>query len=194
MGFKVKYHNEAAAFLCVMIIATSLQAQARVNVELPTTIVQEETRVPLPNINDNIVQKPKQEVPEDKSVVNPKELNCMAEAVYYESKNESIKGQKAVGHVILNRTKDPKFPKTICKVVNQKNDSTCQFSYKCEGKGPPKNKEDFAVAKEIAADVLEGERDITHGALYFHNLTVKPLWAKASKLTMVIGNHKFYRG
>ena len=47
---------------------------------------------------------------------------------------------------------------------------------------------------KVAKDILEGERDNTNGALFFHNNTVRPLWAKTSKMTTIIGNHKFYRG
>jgi spore germination cell wall hydrolase CwlJ-like protein len=83
----------------------------------------------------------------------------------------------------------------VCGVVNQKHKRTCQFSYKCDGKPDvPKNKEDYETAKEIAENVLDGEKDTTAGALFFHNNTVRPAWAKPSRLTAVIGNHKFYRG
>src|SRR3546814_6180704 len=49
------------------------------------------------------------------------ELECLASAVYFESKGEPLEGQLAVAEVILNRVKSPKFPDTICGVVKQRN-------------------------------------------------------------------------
>src|SRR5699024_5330367 len=52
---------------------------------------------------------------------------CMklAEAIYHESRGESIKGQIAVAQVIMNRVNDPKFPNTVKEVIEQPK----QFSY-----------------------------------------------------------------
>ena len=44
------------------------------------------------------------------------EENCLARAIYFEARSESELGQLAVAKVILNRTRDPKYPKTICGV------------------------------------------------------------------------------
>lgn len=122
------------------------------------------------------------------------ELYCLAEAIYFESKHESKRGQEAVGHVVVNRSRSKKFPQTICGVINQKYKTTCQFSYKCDGRSDvPKNRTEFNSAMRIAEIILAGKRDTTFGAVYFHNMTVRPIWAKASKLTITIGKHKFYR-
>ena len=43
------------------------------------------------------------------NVVAQAQLNCMAEAIYYEARNQSEVGQKAVGHVIMNRMKDDDY-------------------------------------------------------------------------------------
>jgi spore germination cell wall hydrolase CwlJ-like protein len=188
MGFKTNFHPEVIALLVTLTISINANANIPQRDVIGDILEQSAYKAPTPTIT---LPEP---LPETKAV-DQKELRCLAEAIYFESKNESLKGQMAVAHVIVNRTKDPKFPSTICRVVNQKNNSTCQFSYKCEGKSlVPKNKEDYELAMDIAQDTLDGAKDITKGALYFHNNTVKPTWAKASKLTMVIGNHKFYRG
>ena len=190
MGFKVNYHPELIAFLGVLFLST-MPISVSANIPQPKDPIGDilQAQAPLP------APVPIEPEPPVESKPNQKDVNCMAEAVYFESKNEPIKGQKAVAHVILNRTKNPKFPSTICKVINQKNDSGCQFSYKCENKSlRPKNLEDYETAKEVATEVLSGENDITRGAIYFHNNTVKPAWAKLSKLTTIIGNHKFYKG
>ena len=63
------------------------------------------------------------------------EENCMARAIYFEARSESELGQLAVARVILNRTKDPDYPKTICGVVYQGSNrrNSCQFSFACDG-------------------------------------------------------------
>ena len=53
-------------------------------------------------------------------------LRCLTEALYHEARGESVKGQRAVAEVILNRVDHPAFPKSVCGVVNQPS----QFSYK----------------------------------------------------------------
>ena len=71
--------------------------------------------------------------------VDEDELNCLAEAVYFEARGEGAYGQRAVAEVILNRRADPAFPDSVCGVVHQGfNPSSpklhkCQFSYYCDG-------------------------------------------------------------
>jgi hypothetical protein len=48
-----------------------------------------------------------------------KEWACLTEALYFEARGETVKGQFAVGEVILNRVSSPSFPDTICGVINQ---------------------------------------------------------------------------
>lgn len=66
------------------------------------------------------------------------ELNCLAKNIYYEAGSESDKGQLAVGFTTINRTKHPKYPDTICRVVKQRikvdnGSMSCQFSWYCMG-------------------------------------------------------------
>jgi spore germination cell wall hydrolase CwlJ-like protein len=139
--------------------------------------------------------------------VDPKQLQCMAENIYYEAKNEPIEGQAAVARVVMNRVKHG-FAPTPCNVIYQVsyvtkiNEDTldeyrvrlCQFSWVCEGKGKPNpNDPHFKRAVEIAHDVLayDAYQDVLpKSALFFHNLTVDPLWPY--KQVAKIGNHIFY--
>ena len=59
-----------------------------------------------------------------------------SEALYFEARGEPIKGQLAVGEVVLNRVEDPRYPNSICKVINQGTGKrfACQFTYTCDGK------------------------------------------------------------
>lgn len=183
MGFKINYHPEVVMLLGVMMVF-SMQPALRAQASIPEPELQT-FQTSIPQVLE--VQR--------KPGIKRDDLMCLAEAVYFESKNEPKRGQRAVAHVIVNRTKNERFPSTVCGVINQRYRHTCQFSYKCDGKKDiPKNNEDYLLAREIAEDVLEGDRDNTAGALYFHNNTVRPIWAKKSRMTAEIGNHKFYRG
>ena len=151
----------------------------------------------------------------DTSKIDPEQAYCLAENVYYESRNEDIQGQFAVASVTLNRTNDPRFPKTVCDVVKfQAKDYyskrlVCAFSWYCErdkrGKEIPVRNKDgtinqyvvdqFQVAAIVAIKVLSGEvEDNTHGATHFHNPhTSHPAWRKQLQRTVIIGNHTFYK-
>lgn len=54
------------------------------------------------------------------SEIHPKEVNCLAEAIYHESRGEPHEGQAAVVQVIFNRSKVEEFPDSWCKVVYQR--------------------------------------------------------------------------
>ena len=48
-----------------------------------------------------------------------KEWKCLADALYFEARGESVAGQLAVGLVIFNRVEHPKYPDTVCGVTRQ---------------------------------------------------------------------------
>ena len=48
------------------------------------------------------------------------ELKCLADTIYHEGRSLSDIEQKMIGQVVLNRTINNKFPKTICGVVYHK--------------------------------------------------------------------------
>lgn len=138
-------------------------------------------------------------------VVDPKQLACMTKNIFYEAGNESIKGQAAVARVVINRVNHG-FGKTPCAVVYQSNVvekivddeavkvKMCQFSWVCEGKGEPNiNSPRYKQAHQVAYDVMANDayNDVVpKSALFFHNLTVDPLWPY--KQVAKIGNHIFY--
>ena len=62
------------------------------------------------------------------------EWQCLTKALYFEARGESLKGQFAVAEVILNRTDSPRFPGSVCGVVNQSGGGGCQFSFVCDGR------------------------------------------------------------
>lgn len=123
------------------------------------------------------------------------ELDCLAQAVYFEARGEPIKGQAAVAEVVLNRVDSPLFPRTVCGVVNQRNADGCQFSYVCDGR--PDAIADRAAwdrSTRIAAALISGApRTLTEGATHFHTPAVTPSWSRRYLRTATIGSHLFYR-
>ena len=122
-----------------------------------------------------------------------KQVDCLAENIYYEAGYEDSNGQLAVALVTLNRTQNPRFPKDICGVVKQKVEGTCQFSWFCQPL-KPKNQYVYRKNLEIALHAYanyEHIEDLTKGALYYHADYVNPNW-KLNKTTK-IGRHIFYK-
>jgi len=118
------------------------------------------------------------------------ELRCLAGAVYFESRGESLVGQLAVAHVVINRAKSGRFPTSLCGVVHQKS----QFSFVRGGK-MPKIRESGALwsnAVAIAQIARDGSwKNHAPGALFFHARHVSPGWRKTR--IAQIDNHIFYR-
>jgi spore germination cell wall hydrolase CwlJ-like protein len=124
--------------------------------------------------------------------VNQRELTCLAENIYHEAAGESLAGKMAVGFVTLNRVRSGKFAKTVCGVVNQRVGGSCQFSWRCEPGLVTRNNQQWRDSWRIATYLMTVPAfDITAGATYFHNQTVKPNWKNLNK-TGRIDNHTFY--
>ncbi len=120
--------------------------------------------------------------------VSQRDLQCLAEALYFEACGEGSQGQRAVAEVILNRVDHPRFPKTVCGVVNQRG----QFTYNKNGR--IREKGTYARVHKIAQAALSGApRTLTNGATYFHTRAVKPSWTRRFERTTRIGAHIFYR-
>ena len=126
------------------------------------------------------------------------EENCLARAVYFEARSESEMGQLAVAKVIINRTRDPSYPKTICGVVYQGSQrrNSCQFSFACDGQPDDvKSPAAWARSKRIAQKAISGELKMGTAmsqATNYHADYVKPKWAKSMRKLVTIGNHIFY--
>ena len=126
------------------------------------------------------------------------EWRCLAEALYFEARGESHAGQVAVAEVILNRVDSKRYPNSICGVAKQGANNGkrgCQFSFHCDGiKNNVGNKPVFERLGKLAWVMMEGKpRTLTAEALYYHNTSVKPRWARKFVKTARIGDHIFYR-
>ncbi len=118
------------------------------------------------------------------------EGRCLATAVFYEARSESLAGQLAVARVVINRTKSGRFPTSLCGVVTQPG----QFSFVRGGRLPLVDSQSaqWRNATAIARIALDDMWDShAEGALFFHAARVSPGWSR-QRLAQV-GNHVFYR-
>ena len=133
--------------------------------------------------------------------INSKHIECMAKAIYFESRNEPLAGQLAVGLVVKNRSMSDIFPKDICSVVYEGvHDARgipivnqCQFSWYCDGLQKRKlDMVQWESALFLAKVIFMGKIfDFTEGALFFHSISINPRWNL--KRIGSIGNHIFYK-
>lgn len=126
-----------------------------------------------------------------------RQLDCLAQAVYYEARGESPAGQAAVAQVVLNRVRHPAFPKSICSVVYQGAQAGrgCQFSFACDG-STRRAREPGAWrrAQKVATRALNGYVMAAVGnSTHFHVTNVSPNWGPRLLRVSQIGTHIFYR-
>lgn len=108
-----------------------------------------------------------------------------------------MRGQVAVGQVILNRVRSPLFPETICGVVYQgQMQKGCQFSFTCDGKTDiPRDNDQWALAQDISRQITAGELwlpEVGYSTFYHANY-VRPDWAGSMSKIDKIGRHIFYK-
>lgn len=123
-------------------------------------------------------------------------ITCLSRTIYWEAKGAEPADMEAVASVVLNRLGHEGFPGTICEVVKQGAEKkSCQFSWWCDGRPDDVQEEDrYALAKEIARKALNQQlKDRTHGAMYFHDRSVSPDWAKSYIRTAETGKFLFYK-
>jgi spore germination cell wall hydrolase CwlJ-like protein len=123
------------------------------------------------------------------------ERRCLAEAVYYEGRNETLEGQIAVAQVVLNRVRSGKWPDTICAVVRQGRGENCQFPAVCKaGERPSDNDTDWQRAAWIADDAAAGRAWLSElfDATHYHNASTKPAWRLSMKLIRKVGWRLYY--
>ena len=140
------------------------------------------------------------------------QVNCLADNIYWEARNQPTKGMIAVALVTHNRVMDNRYPDTYCAVVEQgptrpswKDSSKhypirnrCQFSWFCDGKSdeiPEFDLDVYELAMIIAFKVMHGQtmEDFTNGATHYHATYVSPEWAESKTKTIQIKDHIFYR-
>jgi spore germination cell wall hydrolase CwlJ-like protein len=120
------------------------------------------------------------------------EMRCLAGAVYFEARGEPLAGQLAVAEVIINRTEDPRFPKSYCGVVAQPG----QFSFMRGSRMPAVHTGSAAWERAIAVAQIahKGLWESPAGdAVFFHAKYVRPSWSQRKTRLAQIDTHIFYR-
>jgi spore germination cell wall hydrolase CwlJ-like protein len=121
--------------------------------------------------------------------IDNSEVECLARNIYFEARNQPIKGQEAVAHVTLNRLKSGKHGDSICKVVYQ----PYAFSWTLKSRAKMNEIKAEALAREIAFNTLLGNvKDPTGGATHYHATYVTPYWSKKLEKKIKISSHIFY--
>lgn len=128
------------------------------------------------------------------------EVKCLATAIYFEARGEPEKGQIAVAQVVLNRLKNPAYPKTVCGVVYQNKDrrNQCQFSFACDGipdriTEPDVWDQSLALARRVLNDEQAMFLPDVGASTHYHAVYVRPDWARTMHKMEKIGGHIFYK-
>jgi spore germination cell wall hydrolase CwlJ-like protein len=125
------------------------------------------------------------------------EWECLAEALYFEARGESVRGMFAVAEVILNRVDRGDYPNSVCGVVHQGTGAryACQFTYTCDGHAETIHEpRAWRTVGQVARLMIDGApRALTDGATHYHTRAVNPSWAGRLPRTASIGSHYFYR-
>ena len=124
----------------------------------------------------------------------PSSAICLALAIFFESRNQPIEGQKAVANVVLNRLERDK-KSSVCDVVYKPS----QFSWTVEKGKPHKAKEkakkiDSKAWKKsliIANASLAASSDNTNGAIYFNTIKLGVRYRTKTR-PKYFGQHVFY--
>jgi spore germination cell wall hydrolase CwlJ-like protein len=132
-------------------------------------------------------------------VYQRRQAQCLARAIYFEARSESLDGQFAIARVVLNRTESGRYPDSICRVVYQNahlNDR-CQFSFACDGlPDEPTDSVAWAMALGMAAALVRTEDPLLPAELlrstHYHADYVRPHWAPQLAMTGAVGRHIFY--
>lgn len=112
---------------------------------------------------------------------------CLTRVMYFESNRSSEEGMLAVGTVVMNRLHDPKYPKSVCGVVGQRNQFADGVMWK-----PMKEKRSMARAAQVADAVLHGARHPgVRSAKHFHTAGLRFPYNNMHYV-LVAGGNEFY--
>ena len=131
-------------------------------------------------------------------------VNVLARTIYGEARGESVRGQEAIGAVVMNRlhaaaAHPPHWWGNTVESICLK-----PFQFSCWNKSDP-NRRVIKAAKagDPAFDlclriarraVCNTLADPTGGATHYHVMGAWPPWARDRKPSAIIGRHVFYAG
>lgn len=120
------------------------------------------------------------------------QTQCLATAVYFEARGESLEGQLAVAKVVINRAGSGRYPTSWCGVIKQ----PAQFSFVRAGRMPRPDTGSAAWtrARAIASVAKLGvDGGLSPDVLWYHADYVAPRWRLNLNRVQQIGTHIFYR-
>lgn len=118
------------------------------------------------------------------------ELICLALAMYHEARGEPTRGEMQVGHVVMARVNDERYPDNVCDVVFQH--GQFEFVEVLEDYTPYDKRswrKSYALAKIIYNGVVADNLYANH----YHNMTVLPNWTYDMERVLTYNDHVFYR-
>jgi len=117
-------------------------------------------------------------------LVSKEDVELLTRVIHGEARGENFEGQVAVGAVVLNRLKDPRFPKTIRAVVYQAGAFTAVNDKQIH---LDPNDQSYKAAEAALAG-----QDPTNGALFYFNPSIATdRWITTRPVIKRIGNHTF---
>ncbi len=123
---------------------------------------------------------------------------CLAQAVYFEARDQPYRGQVAVAQVVMNRVFSGIYPRDVCGVIyqNAHRHLACQFTFACDGK--PEAVTEWRAwrrAQRIAQKTLDGKLYVqaVGSATHYHATYVHPYWVREMRRYAREGIHLFYR-
>lgn len=114
-------------------------------------------------------------------------------AVWREARGEPFAGKLAVANVLNNRVKDPRWPNSMRDVVLQPKQFSSFNAGDPNSTQFPEDNKVWWDCLEVVEQVLNFFDDPTKGANHYHTLDVNPSWADPAKITLIVGNHVFYK-
>lgn len=112
------------------------------------------------------------------------DLYLLARLIHGEARGEPYVGKVAVGAVVINRTRDSRFPNTIAGVIYQPG----AFDAVYDGQI---NLAPDTSSINAARDALNGW-DPTYGCIYYYNpATATSSWIWSRQIVTTIGEHNF---
>jgi hypothetical protein len=201
----------APAAVAEAALASMLSAYApeRVDIETPFAVLLEGEpgspsgeppvpAVPVPwGVSGNGLDHWWSDRPLPESVRSPEGIECLAKAIYFEARGESVEGQEAVAQVVINRVKNPAYPDDVCAVVFQNRTwfNRCQFTFACDRiPDVVRDGEAWDTAMLIATRYANEETWLPEigAATHYHAEYVSPAWGNVMRRVKTIDRHIFY--
>ena len=173
---------EAVAFVAgVALVALPVAAFAKVITNVPEPDIRP---LPLPHVETAAAPRE----------VDERELDCLANNIYFESRNQSDFGQLAIGLVTLTRVQQNRWSDSVCDVVHAPKQFTWTWDGKQKRASNQIDHQRYLDSLYMASRILYGDFDNLlpmFNADHYHTTKVRPSWAKKMERLAVIEDHIF---